>query len=446
MKRKRQQAKKRRRPRSGASDPLEAAMRLHQSGQLVKAEKAYRRVLAADPDSPRAHYLCGVVTRQLGHPQQAIDLLRRAVALRPDHLEAISELAQLCQETGQLRESAEVLRRLIALRPDIGDLYNNLGVVLKRMGDSAEAVIAYEKAVELSPDSAEAHFNLGSVLKAEDRFQEAAAAFRRAIAAQPDMTDAYRSLAASLRSSGEVEEAGDVLRQWLGREPDNPVARHMVAAHFGEDDPTRASDEYVRKVFDDFAASFDDDLRTLDYQGPRLIAEAVTAEVGETGQLLDVLDAGCGTGLGASSLRRYSRRLVGVDLSAEMIERARKLKSYDDLAVGELTEYLNNHPQVFDLITAADAFNYFGALEPLFAAASCALRDQRLLVFTLEQSDQSASSADYRLNLSGRYSHNEDYVERCMQECQLTILSMEHATLRQEKGRPVIGLVVRARK
>ena len=446
MKKKQRKTKRRDRQRPRKDASLEAAMRLHKSGELIEAEQAYLRVLDANPRNPQALYLCGVVTGQLGRPCEAIELLQQSVSLEPDHLQAISELAKLYQETGQLQASAEALRKLISLRPDLGELYSNLGIVFRRLGKLEEAAVACAQAVKLSPDCAEAHSNLGDVLKGLCRFDEAAAAYRRAVFLRPGLTDVYRHLAAVLRNSDKLDEATDVFRQWLKYEPDNPVAHHMMAAHRGEDTPTRASDNYVRRVFDEFAANFDDDLRALDYQGPRLIGEAVTAELSERAAGLDVLDAGCGTGLCGPLLRPIARRLIGVDLSAVMIQHARELNLYDHLVEGELTDYLNDHPQDFDLIVAADTFNYFGVLEPLLTSVAYALRKDGILIYTLEQCDASASVADYRLNPHGRYSHNKDYVKRCMNERGLTISSMESATLRKERGQPVAGIVVRAGK
>ena len=235
-----------------------------------------------------------------------------------------------------------------------------------------------------------------------------------------------------------------VLKEWLRYDPNNPVAHHMVSALSGEDTPVRASDDYVRSVFDKFATTYDDDLRQLGYQGPQLIAEAVLEELGAREHELVVLDAGCGTGLCGPSLRPISRQLVGVDLSTEMIEHARELKLYDEVVASELTDYLIHHTNSFDLIVAADTFNYFGALEPLLTAAASALRPKGLLIFTLEQAGASAPVADYCLHPHGRYSHTEEYVRRCAMGCNLTTHSMESVTLRTERGQPVIGLLVRA--
>ncbi|MCX4239251.1 class I SAM-dependent DNA methyltransferase [Paraliomyxa miuraensis] len=58
---------------------------------------------------------------------------------------------------------------------------------------------------------------------------------------------------------------------------------------------------------------------------------------------LDVLDAGCGTGLCAPLLRPLARTLVGVDLSGKMLDQARRRGGYDELIEAELTEMLDAH-------------------------------------------------------------------------------------------------------
>src|SRR5260370_26931297 len=105
----------------------------------------------------------------------------------------------------------------------------------------------------------------------------------------------------------------------------------MLAALTGEDVPARASSGYVRTVFDRFAESFDEKLHSLDYRARQLVSAAVAAAFGAGRGDLEVLDAGCGTGLCGPLLRPYARRLVGVDLSSAMLQRAGLRGCYDAL-------------------------------------------------------------------------------------------------------------------
>ena len=161
-------------------------------------------------------------------------------------------------------------------------------------------------------------------------------------------------------------------------------------------------------------------------------------------QRLDVLDAGCGTGLCGALVAPFARRLIGVDLSDGMLAHAREKNVYDALIRAELTEYAGANSDAFDLIVSADTLVYFGDLEGIVAAFVRALRPHGLLVFTLEHAVGNGD-VDYRLQPHGRYSHGRGYVERLLTSAGLRPKIVE-AELRMEAGAPVPGLVIRAEK
>jgi SAM-dependent methyltransferase len=59
-------------------------------------------------------------------------------------------------------------------------------------------------------------------------------------------------------------------------------------------------------------------------------------------------------------MKRRAAELVGVDLSAEMIELAQARKIYDRLEVAEITGWIEQGRDVFDLIVSTDCLIYFG--------------------------------------------------------------------------------------
>jgi predicted TPR repeat methyltransferase len=231
----------------------------------------------------------------------------------------------------------------------------------------------------------------------------------------------------------------------LDEEPDDPIALHMRAACTGREVPARASNAFVEKTFDSFAASFESKLEQLSYRAPALVAAMLEDSGLQPSKRLDVLDAGCGTGLCGLLVAPYARRLVGVDLSAGMLAHAKEKNVYEALMKTDLTEYLRDNSEAFDLIVSADTLVYFGDLKSVFAAAARALRPNGLLVFTVEHSVGGEADVDYRLELHGRYSHARAYVEQLLA---LSGLQPEiaHAELRMEAGAPVAGLVIRAMK
>jgi predicted TPR repeat methyltransferase len=165
----------------------------------------------------------------------------------------------------------------------------------------------------------------------------------------------------------------------------------------------------------------------------------------ERSHRLDVLDAGCGTGLCGAVVAPFARRLIGVDISEGMLAHAKDKNVYQTLVKAELTEYLRDNSETFDLIVSSDALVYFGDLKDIIGAFAGALRLNGLLVFTLERAVGDSVDIEYRLELHGRYSHAESYVERLLTSFGLQS-KIIHAELRMEAGLPVPGLVILAAK
>jgi predicted TPR repeat methyltransferase len=313
---------------------------------------------------------------------------------------------------------------------------------LKATGHPAEAEEAYRTAIRLDPEHIDAYTNLGILLTSLKRTQEAAACYCKVITLRPKHREARRLLALAHAMLGEADEAAGILREWLDEEPGNPIAAHMLAACTGRAVPARASDAFVESTFDSFAASFESKLQKLSYRAPALVAAAIAESGLAPSKRLDVLDAGCGTGLCGMLVAAYACRLVGVDLSAGMLDHAKAKQVYDELVQAELTAYFGNHRQAFDLIVSADTLVYFGDLGSVLAAAAAALRPNGLLVFTLEHAVGAGPDAGYRLEVHGRYSHTREYVASLLARVGLDAQIAE-AELRMESGMPVAGLVIR---
>jgi predicted TPR repeat methyltransferase len=404
----------------------------------------YSQILATAPEHPQALHYAGVLAHQLGRSGDGVALIERSLAVVPDRADWYSNLGIVLQECGRLDEAIEAYHRAIALDPDHANAYSNLGVLLRATDQPAEAETAYRTAIRLNPEHIDAHTNLGVLLNSLKRTEEAVACFCRAITLRPKHPEARRLLGLAHCTLGEIDEAVRIFEEWLVDEPGNPIARHMLSACTGRDIPARASDGYVEKTFDSFAASFESKLAKLAYRAPALVSAMLNDAGLEASKSLDVLDAGCGTGLCGPLVTGYARRLTGIDLSAGMLAQAREKHVYDELLQIEITEYLRGRRAVFDIIVSADTLVYFGALEEVIAAAAGALRAGGLFIFTLEHAKGEAAP-DFRLEMHGRYTHARTYVERLLVGSGLEP-EIACADLRMETGMPVAGLVIRARK
>jgi predicted TPR repeat methyltransferase len=425
-------------------EAISLAILLQRNAQLAEAESIYHGIFEISPDHPEALHYAGVLAHQQGRSDEAIALIQRSLVLVPERADCYSNLGIIFQAQGKIDEAISAYQRAISLDPEHANAHSNLGVLLRATGRPVEAENAYRAAIRLDPKHIDAYTNLGVLLTGLQRTEEAVACFCKVITLRPKHREARRLLGLAHCTIGEIDEAVKIFEEWLAEEPDDPIALHMLAACTGRDVPPRASNRYVAEIFDAFAASFEEKLAKLSYRAPALVAAMLEDSGLAPSHRLDVLDAGCGTGLCGPLLVPYARQLTGVDLSAAMLARAHDKSVYDALVKRELTEYMRDCREAFDLIVSADTLVYFGGLDDVLEAAAQALRKDGVLIFTLEDA-RSDATLDYHLELHGRYSHSRGYVERLLTGAGL-VPEIAPAELRMESGAPVAGLVIRATK
>ncbi|HEY2227292.1 MAG TPA: methyltransferase [Xanthobacteraceae bacterium] len=278
-------------------------------------------------------------------------------------------------------------------------------------GDLAGAAEILEQVLETAPTFAGAWFALGTIRETQGQRERAIAAFRAARAADPQD---YHGAGLRLARLG-VGEATPAMMQ-----------RH------------------VRRLFDQHAPRFEQSLlQHLAYRGPQLLFDAVTAVTRAAGRPMRfaaMLDLGCGTGLAGAAFRAVGDHLAGIDLSAAMIEEARRRSLYDRLGAGELAEFLAaeaNAETRYDLVLAADVLVYIEDLAAVAAAVRHVLARCGLFAFTVE----THAGDGVLLRESLRYAHGAACIRAAMAGAGLDLLRLAEVSTRTEKGEPVPGLL-----
>jgi predicted TPR repeat methyltransferase len=194
--------------------------------------------------------------------------------------------------------------------------------------------------------------------------------------------------------------------------------------------------DYIKNLFDAYADHYESHLlQSLDYQVPELLFNAVSNVITNPGQALDILDLGCGTGLTGIPFRPMAKTLVGVDLAEKMLAVAAEKNIYTRLVPADITTYLQQQPMAFDLLIAGDTLVYIGDLSAFFQGAAKVLRPGGLLAFNTEITD----SADYTMNQSGRFSHQQKYLDALAQQNNFKVAFYQKTITRQQNNEPVYG-------
>ena len=424
------------------ANDLQTAIEHLKNDELTEADDICVGVLETSPDNAKAWHLRGIIHAQQANLSDAASCFAHATECDNENAMYFYNLGLAYAQMDEMEKAIESYRNAIERRADFLEARNNLGNALLDSGNAEEALDCFRDLANDHADSSDCQFNMANVLQKMGRVDECIETYRRAIELDPENSDARENLGKTFADAGREDEARQVWATWLEYEPDNVVARHMHASMSGEDVPQRCEDEFVRETFHkSFAKQFDDQMTQLQYQAPELIAEAFESN-GDKRTELDVLDAGCGTGLCGPIFRDKARHFVGVDLSEDMLLEADRRETYDETLAAELTEYMSAQQSSFDLIISADTFCYFGDLNNLASASCRCLRRDGLLIFTVELAE--AEGDDYVLQQNGRYRHREDYVSSALHNAGFVIRESRQATLRHEGGRPVEGLVVSA--
>ena len=391
------------------------------------------------------HHL-GVALHHLGQHERAIEILRICVAQNEGRIDWANQLGNILHGQGRFAEAAAVFNQAIEKAPHIAQLWINLGAAQDRLGDFTGAEKAYQGAIALQPLSQDAYQLLSALYAARNMELEAVRAYCAGYVVAPRETTTPYLLGKAFYVLGRLEEAAEVYRAWKEAEPDNPVPAHLFAACSGEEAagvPDRCSEDYVNVTFDEYAGHFESKLGHLDYCGPAWLERLMAFHFEARGRL-DVLDAGCGTGLCAPVLRPYAQSLTGVDLSGSMLDIARGRGLYDALHKFEIGAFLRDDRASYDLIACMDTLIYFGALKDIFDQFAARLKPGGWLVFTSERC--ASNNRSFQLNPSGRYSHSVSYLREVMEAAGFDCLVLEHETLRTEMQRPVPCVMALARR
>lgn len=413
-----------------------AQMELH---NLPEAQTQFEQSLALMPGRTSTLVNLGAVRLGLNRPDQALPVLDQACRFEPGNTQAWAYKGQALKALQRPAEAAQSLTQAAQLQPGNPWLWTMLSEAQIAAEQAEAALTSLNRLLVLTPDNATAWSNRGMLLRDLQRPQEAADSFVKAIAI----------LSAGGRNSA-APTGALALNQFYLAAVQAAMPGHSANNKVEATDPARqaapasAPRAYVEKLFDQYAADFDAQLvQGLHYHAPAILLIGLHQRQPDL-RWGAVLDLGCGSGLCGPLFRPFAQKLHGLDVSSDMLQKARDLAVYDQLWHADALEHLHNSTPSYNLILAADVLIYIGELDGLFAAVVRSLQPGGQFAFTVELLESLGAQAvsDVSLLPSLRYAHSEAYVRRLAVQFGFEVEQLDHQTLRYENTQPVAGLFV----
>ena len=173
----------------------------------------------------------------------------------------------------------------------------------------------------------------------------------------------------------------------------------MAAKEFLKDVYALKSVDDMRALYDDWSATYDEEVGGKGYATPARLAKALAGLM--TDHAAPILDFGCGTGISGAAMKAEGFSVIdGCDLSAEMLARAREKQAYRRLWQAEAEAPCPPGPGDYAAITAVGVVSVGAAPPETLDQLVGALAPGALLAFsfndhTIEDPRFEARVTDY---------------------------------------------------
>jgi tetratricopeptide (TPR) repeat protein len=195
-----------------------------QTGQLPEAVASLQAALATRPNDPDLLYYLGRASGLLS--KQSIDTL---LAAYPDSPRAHQAMAENYFVLRQMPEAEKEYREALRLRPDVPEVHLELGEVYAGAFQWAKAEEEFRVQTKLQPGNAEAAYRLGTALLEQGKAREARAELLRADKLLPDMPETLYSMGKAASLDGDGAAAEKAWTRLLSIEKETALA---AQAHF----------------------------------------------------------------------------------------------------------------------------------------------------------------------------------------------------------------------
>jgi len=170
---------------------LNTAKKFHLSGNIVKANKLYSKLIKFKKNDFLILYLYGTTFLQLKKYSDAIKYLSFSIIQNSKFADSFNNRGIAYAENSNFDQAIKDYDQSIKLKENNFDAYLNKGIALKNIFRFKEAINHFNISLKLRPNDAKVYYNSGNVFLELNNFNKALKLYNKAILLQKNYSEAY---------------------------------------------------------------------------------------------------------------------------------------------------------------------------------------------------------------------------------------------------------------
>jgi len=197
-----------------------------ENGNYQNAIEDYTQYLSITKTNGEIYFKRGICNLTLGMNLKALNDFDEALshASKQDQKDIHFNRGLVFKNMGELDQAVNSFCVVISLEPENVEAHVNRGVILYEMGKIDKAIQDFEKAIELDPKNTKAYYSRGKIYQDLKKIDKAKRDFDKAIEADPANAHAYYARGSILFELGDIDAAKQDFDKTLELDTDNADA------------------------------------------------------------------------------------------------------------------------------------------------------------------------------------------------------------------------------
>jgi protein O-mannosyl-transferase len=180
---------------------------IEHSQSFANLESQWQNIIKKNNRSWIAHNNLGIVYRDQGRANAAIEEFKKAIEIDPDNIEGYSNLGVQYYSLDRFDEALVEFENVLKRNKNHAPTYNNMGLIYLNTGQEDKAYVHFLTAIDKNPGLFEGYLNLAEYYQGINQYDQAIKELLIALELSPKAHDAMQALAEIYEKIGQTDNA-----------------------------------------------------------------------------------------------------------------------------------------------------------------------------------------------------------------------------------------------